>query len=159
MESSVIEILSWRKSFALLSFFDHEFTAPYMALLNRTTRVFSGGIQPTDPAARPAMEEFYHQHARHVEQLAAARGKELLIYEPGMGWEPLCEFLGVPVPTSPYPQSMSTTEALRLEWKMYWERWYSVLRGGFGLRMNDLVSVFGILAWGYWLVNSDVLTS
>lgn len=28
----------------------------------------------------------------------------LLVYEIGSGWEPICEFLGVPVPDTPYPR-------------------------------------------------------
>jgi hypothetical protein len=27
-----------------------------------------------------------------------------------MGWAPLCEFLGVPVPDAPYPKTNSTEE-------------------------------------------------
>ena len=150
MKTFIIEILCWQKSFAILSLFDRQFTAPYMALLNRTTTVLSGGIPPTDPAAQPAMDEFYDRHTRRVEQLAAARGKELLIYEPGMGWEPLCDFLGVPVPKSPYPHLNSTAEALALEWELYWERWGVVVRGA--LRKWFLPLLFGVLVGGYLVV-------
>ena len=147
MKSFILEILAWRKPFALLACVDREFTAPYMALLSRTTRVLSGGIEPTDPAARPMMEEFYDEHTRRVEQLAAANGRELLIYEPGMGWESLCDFLGVPVPKFPYPHLNSTAEALQLEWDLYWERWGVVVRGG--LRRWFLPVVLSILVGGY----------
>ena len=34
----------------------------------------------------------------------------LLVYTPGDGWEPLCQFLGVPVPTAPYPRVNSREE-------------------------------------------------
>jgi len=34
----------------------------------------------------------------------------LLVYAPGDGWEPLCAFLGVPVPTEPYPRVNSREE-------------------------------------------------
>lgn len=30
--------------------------------------------------------------------------ERLLVYESGQGWEPLCAFLGVPVPSAPYPK-------------------------------------------------------
>ncbi len=42
--------------------------------------------------------------SRHTEQVAAgiAPGR-LLIYQLGEGWEPLCRFLGVPVPDQPFP--------------------------------------------------------
>ena len=93
------------------------------------------------------MEEFYDGHTRRVERLAAASGRELLVYEPGMGWGPLCAFLGVPVPESPYPHLNSTAEALRLEWDLYWERWGVVVRGG--LRRWFLPVVLGILVGGY----------
>lgn len=32
----------------------------------------------------------------------------LLVYEPGQGWEPLCEFFGVEVPDTAYPHANST---------------------------------------------------
>jgi hypothetical protein len=41
---------------------------------------------------------------RHNEAVIAAIPKErLLVYEMGQGWEPLCDFLGVPVPNTPFP--------------------------------------------------------
>lgn len=35
---------------------------------------------------------------------------KLLVYAPGDGWEPLCAFLGVPVPAAPYPRVNSRDE-------------------------------------------------
>ena len=35
---------------------------------------------------------------------------KLLVYRAGDGWEPLCEFLGVPVPAEPYPRVNSREE-------------------------------------------------
>jgi hypothetical protein len=34
----------------------------------------------------------------------------LLVFNPAMGWEPLCEFLGVPVPDVPFPHVNTTSE-------------------------------------------------
>jgi hypothetical protein len=34
----------------------------------------------------------------------------LLVFEAAQGWEPLCEFLGCPVPDEPYPRVNSTEE-------------------------------------------------
>ncbi len=34
----------------------------------------------------------------------------LLVYEVRQGWEPLCAFLGVPVPEAPFPETNSTDE-------------------------------------------------
>jgi hypothetical protein len=36
--------------------------------------------------------------------------EKLLIYESGEGWEPLCAFLGVPVPATPYPKVNTTDD-------------------------------------------------
>jgi hypothetical protein len=38
--------------------------------------------------------------------------ERLLVYEPGEGWEPLCDFLGVPVPTTPYPAANTREDFL-----------------------------------------------
>lgn len=43
----------------------------------------------------------YNQHIEEVKQRVPA-GK-LLMYDPRDGWEPLCAFLGVPAPATPYP--------------------------------------------------------
>jgi hypothetical protein len=41
---------------------------------------------------------------RHTEEVVRTIPKErLLVYETGQGWEPLCKFLGVPVPAEPFP--------------------------------------------------------
>lgn len=48
---------------------------------------------------------------RHNEEVKAAFGRDrLLVYETGEGWEPLCAFLGVPVPDMPFPATNTTEE-------------------------------------------------
>ncbi|MEQ1754992.1 MAG: sulfotransferase family protein [Micropepsaceae bacterium] len=48
---------------------------------------------------------------RHNEEVRRTISPErLLVYEPGQGWEPLCRFLGVPIPDAPYPSENSTAE-------------------------------------------------
>jgi hypothetical protein len=34
----------------------------------------------------------------------------LLVWEAAHGWEPLCKFLGVPVPATPFPRENSRAE-------------------------------------------------
>ncbi len=42
---------------------------------------------------------------RHIEEVKAAiPADRLLVYEVREGWEPLCAFLGVPVPDEPFPR-------------------------------------------------------
>ncbi len=50
---------------------------------------------------------------RHVETVeAAVPADRLLVYEIGEGWEPLCDFLDVPVPDGPMPH-LNDTESFR----------------------------------------------
>ena len=47
----------------------------------------------------------------HVEAVKAAiPADRLLVYEVKEGWEPLCTFLGVPVPDAPFPRTNNRSE-------------------------------------------------
>ncbi len=50
----------------------------------------------------------YKQHNETVQRTIPK--ERLLVYEAGQGWEPLCRFLGVPVPQMPYPKTNTTDE-------------------------------------------------
>jgi len=52
----------------------------------------------------------YERHNQHV--IATVPASELLVYEVGSGWGPLCAFLGVDVPDEPFPSTNSTEEFL-----------------------------------------------
>jgi hypothetical protein len=66
-------------------------------------RTFGGDIDD-GPRAVAAYE-------RHNEEVRRALPAErLLVYQVGEGWEPLCRFLGVPVPAAAFPQVNSTDE-------------------------------------------------
>lgn len=45
---------------------------------------------------------------------AAIPAKQLLVYQVKEGWKPLCEFLGVPVPSEPFPRTNDRAE--------FWDR-------------------------------------
>jgi len=49
-------------------------------------------------------------HAHEADVIASVPPGELLVFEVGDGWEPLCEFLGLPVPDAPFPRTNSTAE-------------------------------------------------
>ena len=57
---------------------------------------------------RAYMVEHFKRHTETV--LATVPKDRLLVFEAAMGWEPLCEFLGVPVPATPYPRENSTAD-------------------------------------------------
>jgi hypothetical protein len=57
---------------------------------------------------RAFMIEQFERHNAAVK--AAIPRKRLLVYEVSEGWEPLCEFLGVDVPDTPFPKVNSREE-------------------------------------------------
>lgn len=57
---------------------------------------------------RDFMIDWFRRNTEDV--LATIPPERLLVYEAGQGWEPLCAFLGVPVPDEPYPSENSRAE-------------------------------------------------
>ncbi len=49
-------------------------------------------------------------NAHNEEVPRSLPSERLLVYEPGEGWEPLCRFLGVPVPETHYPKVNTTDD-------------------------------------------------
>ena len=52
--------------------------------------------------------EVFKAHEAEVKRAIPA--DRLLVFEAKMGWEPLCDFLGVKVPETPYPRTNSSEE-------------------------------------------------
>jgi hypothetical protein len=57
---------------------------------------------------RAFMVEAFERHIAEVKRAIAA--DRLLVFEAAQGWEPLCRFLGVAVPTTPFPRVNSRAE-------------------------------------------------
>jgi hypothetical protein len=91
--------------------------------------VIKAGLADPDPGRRAAMrfaeliiaeqtfgKDFSHDNViaafeRHNAAVKAAIPPErLLVFEVSQGWGPLCKFLGVPVPDSPFPRVNSREE-------------------------------------------------
>jgi hypothetical protein len=57
-----------------------------------------------------------HDHAVRVlrahehDVIASVPESQLLVFDVAAGWPPLCEFLGVPIPDTPFPRANSTPE-------------------------------------------------
>lgn len=62
---------------------------------------FGSGLDDKD-AALQAFEQ------RTADVKAAVPADRLLVFEARQGWAPLCEFLGVPTPTGPFPRTNDT---------------------------------------------------
>lgn len=63
--------------------------------------VFNGMMQGRKDD-RDFMIQFYNNWVEEVKRTVPA--EKLLVHEAKDGWEPLCKFLGVPVPSVPYPK-------------------------------------------------------
>lgn len=57
---------------------------------------------------KEAVIGFYNRHNEDV--LKTVPKEKLLVFDPKNGWEPLCNFLGVAVPSTPYPKSNTRDE-------------------------------------------------
>lgn len=57
---------------------------------------------------RAFMLDFFRRHTEAV--VATVPKDRLLVFDVKDGWEPLCAFLGVPVPATPFPRENSTEQ-------------------------------------------------
>ena len=70
-------------------------------------RSFSGAFQ-AHLHDRTFLTDYFRRHTEAVK--AAIPAERLLIYEAGQGWAPLCQFLGAPIPDTPYPSENRRAE-------------------------------------------------
>lgn len=74
----------------------------YLALVDR----MFWGPQGTFAKGHATPAQLIEQALAHNEQVKrAVPAERLLVWEVGEGWEPLCEFLGVDVPDTPFPHA------------------------------------------------------
>jgi Sulfotransferase domain len=76
---------------------------PMAPFFNSVIRPFRANIHD-----RAYMTDYFRRHNEEVKR--AIPPERLLVYEAGQGWEPLCRFLGVPVPDASYPSENSRAE-------------------------------------------------
>jgi len=72
-------------------------------------RFFSEEALSTKENAIKAYNDWTEEVKRKVPE------DRLLVFHPRMGWEPLCEFLGVPIPEEPFPNSNTREEMKKRE--------------------------------------------
>ena len=74
---------------------------------------FDGRFEDKDYAI-----QVFRDHVEEVQQVIPP--ERLLIHDAKNGWEPLCEFLGKPVPDTPYPRSNDAAKAKRVLLVVRW---------------------------------------
>jgi len=77
---------------------------PWQRMVQRVV----GDLFDLDMHNRDKLIAVYKAHNARVREVIPA--DRLLVYEVAQGWEPLCAFLGVPVPPGPMPKVNSTDE-------------------------------------------------
>jgi hypothetical protein len=93
-----------------------------------------GGLIPDGPDA--TTEQLAAAHDRYRDEvIAAIPAERLLVWNPADGWEPLCEFLELPVPEEPIPH-VNDTEAFK----------EGIIRGGLAAVENYLSHGSGSVA-------------
>ncbi|HYW90906.1 MAG TPA: sulfotransferase [Gammaproteobacteria bacterium] len=84
-------------------------------------------------------------YRRHVEEVkAAVPDHRLLVYSVDQGWGPLCRFLGVPQPETPFP-NVNDRAAIKQTIREMTRGAYGILAAGAGV-------VAGLAAAGYFLL-------
>lgn len=92
------------------------------------------------------IKEHYFAHNAHVRAIVSA--ENLLEWEPSDGWEPLCVFLGKPIPKGPFPhvnKGDTMSDKLVLVGKIRLAQWV-----GQKIVVPSLMAA-GIFALGRWL--------
>merc|ERR1711892_83627 len=69
--------------------------------------------------------EFFNEHVKEVKELVPAAN--LLVFDLREGWDPLCEFLNVSKPESPFPRMNDTGEQVFLQRVASASAWISIV--------------------------------
>jgi hypothetical protein len=94
---------------------------------------------------RVRSRDAYRHHYRDVREQATVKGIDLLDYNYKDGWEPLCKFLGKPIPTVPFPHENDTERNRQSFVELQQKTIKTLLR-----RLAMLLSVIGVPALASW---------
>lgn len=98
----------WYESFASTILpmnvrFPERHVVPYLPMINMPWLVTRHPLMRRIIDATPAEAARLFEEA-NAEVVRAIPADRLLVYEVAQGWEPLCTFLGLPVPDAPFPR-------------------------------------------------------
>jgi len=118
------------------------------------------GMFSSVAAGQQAAVQFFHDHVEEVK--ATIPADQLLVWEVKEGWAPLCKFLDVPVPDTPFPRVNDTAQIEGIRVSVQRAAWLFVVIFPaiifFASLFNgvDLVSTGGLLV-GYALIFYNVM--
>lgn len=129
---------------AVLSYLDLKYSRYYWSLFNRATCVWSHNLVPYKRSSYPALLQSFDAHNALIRD-TVSEGR-LLEFHPSQSWEPLCDFLGLPVPGKEFPRVNDGDYFVEYHRSLYWERWRSV-----GRKMIRIFSLAGLgLGLSWW---------
>lgn len=117
---SVRDAGSWYTSMSetivpMFNRFPNRLVMPYLPFLGSPIRTMGSTQIKKDLidrfAERDHVIKMFEDHIVEVKRVVPA--DKLLVFEAKQGWEPLCKFLGVPVPSEPFPRVNDTAEFKR----------------------------------------------
>jgi hypothetical protein len=107
---------SWAESFSETIYKNIADPSKVPPFMQDWLKVVQALLEKTGVPVGLGVEQLKRAFDAHTEAVKAAiPPSQLLVYEVKQGWEPLCEFLEVPVPRSPFPRTNDRAT--------YWERW------------------------------------
>ena len=83
----------------------------FILLINAEYWIMSAGLSlfGAVSAGKETAVQFYQEHVAEVKRIVPE--DKLLVFEVKQGWQPLCDFLNVPIPENPFPR-INDTEAM-----------------------------------------------
>ena len=103
--------LSWKFHQFILSWF---IEGPELFVIREIRRQLHG-VNPDDP--KTDLAQMYTDWVNRVKETVPA--EKLLVFNVKQGWKPLCDFLGVPVPDTPFPRANNTDTYRSMEtWQL-----------------------------------------
>lgn len=82
-----------------------------LSLLSEVFELVLRDLTGGDWRSRQKLSEAFDRHNAHIRAIVPK--ENLLEWEPSHGWEPLCNFLGKPVPDDPFPHSNQGDDVAR----------------------------------------------
>ncbi|RYP67509.1 hypothetical protein DL771_007209 [Monosporascus sp. 5C6A] len=124
---------------------DTEFLGPYLNWIELFLRYWTNG----DWQNREKLIQAMHDHNEHIRAIVPK--ERLLEWNVQDGWEPLCKFLGKPVPSVPFPHVNKGDNDAPRHKRLAWERAFVVF-GRMLIRpilVTSLTTAVGLGVWAY----------
>lgn len=120
---------------------DKEALAPYIEVLRMPLRMWTHD----DWTDREALRKTFHDHYAHIREIVPK--ENLLEWVPQDGYEPICTFLGKPVPEEPFPYINKGDSAAEMHKAIGYIR--AVILLGQYLKKPVLFGAVSLGAWWY----------